>query len=68
MQKGAFWSLLEQSWAWNESHMLGAKGMDEIEDLKRLGFLINEGFLIGKKDSNRRIPNRRRIPNSKKDS
>ena len=43
---GAFWSLLEQSWAWNESHMLGAKGMDEIEDLKMLGFLINEGFLI----------------------
>ena len=26
--------------------MLGAKGMDEIEELKRLGFLINEGFLI----------------------
>ena len=26
--------------------MLGAKGMDEIEDLKMLGFLINEGFLI----------------------
>ena len=26
--------------------MLGAKGMDEIEDLKVLGFLIKEGFLI----------------------
>ena len=26
--------------------MPGAKGMDEIEDLKMLGFLIIEGFLI----------------------
>ena len=26
--------------------MLGAKGMDEIEDLKMLGFLIKEGFLL----------------------
>ena len=26
--------------------MLGAKGMDEIEDLKMLGFLIKEGFLV----------------------
>ena len=26
--------------------MLGAKGMDEIEDLKVLGFLITRGFLI----------------------
>ena len=26
--------------------MLGAKGMDEIEDLKGLGFLITRGFLL----------------------
>ena len=26
--------------------MFGAKGMDEIEDLKMLGFLIKEGFLV----------------------
>lgn len=37
---------MEQNWAWNDYHMLGAKGMNEIEDLKKKGFLINEGFLI----------------------
>ncbi|TQD69973.1 hypothetical protein C1H46_044494 [Malus baccata] len=46
MQEVAFWSLLEQNGAWNDYHMLGAQGMDVIEDLKKLGFLINEGFLI----------------------
>ena len=42
---GDFWSKVGLG---IESHMLGAKGMDEIEDLKRLGFLINEGFLVNK--------------------
>ena len=27
--------------------MLGAKGMDEIEDLKTKGFLLVQGFLLG---------------------
>ena len=36
MQKDAFWSLLEQIRAWNGHHMLGAKMMDEIEDLKMM--------------------------------
>ena len=36
MQKDAFWSLLEQIRAWNGYHMLGAKRMDEIEDLKMM--------------------------------
>ena len=31
--------------------MHGAKGMDEIEDLKMKGFLKEEGFLIKDKDS-----------------
>ncbi|TQD74245.1 hypothetical protein C1H46_040220 [Malus baccata] len=47
MQEDAFWSLLEQNWAWNGYHMLGAKGMNEIEDLKKKGFLISEGVLLG---------------------
>jgi hypothetical protein len=33
MQKDAFWSLLEQIRDWNGYHMLGAKVLDEIEDL-----------------------------------
>jgi hypothetical protein len=37
VQEGAFWSLLEHNWAWNGYHMLGAKGMDESEDQRRLG-------------------------------
>ena len=36
MQKDAFWSLLEHIGAWNGHHMLGAKRMDEIEDLKMM--------------------------------
>ena len=36
MQNDAFWSLLEHIWAWNGCHMLGAKRMDEIEDLKMM--------------------------------
>ena len=39
MQEDAFWSFLERNWAWNGYHMLGAKGMDEIDNLKMLGFL-----------------------------
>jgi len=35
MQEDAFWSFLERNWAWNGYHMLGAKGMNEIEDLKK---------------------------------
>ncbi|CAN6583894.1 unnamed protein product [Malus baccata var. baccata] len=35
-QRSAFWSLLEQFWAWKEYHMLGAREIDEIEDLKML--------------------------------
>ena len=34
MAKEAKRCILEQNWAWNGQHMLGAKGMDEIEDLK----------------------------------
>ena len=45
MQKGAFWSLLEQIKAWNGHHMLRAKRMDEIEDLKMM-FLLEQGFLV----------------------
>ncbi|CAN6711722.1 unnamed protein product [Malus baccata var. baccata] len=36
MQKDAFLSLLEQIRAWNGHHILGAKRMDEIEDLKMM--------------------------------
>ena len=36
MQKEAFWSLLEQIRACNGYHMLEAKRMDEIEDLKMI--------------------------------
>ena len=36
-QYGAFWSLLEHNGAWNEGHMNGAKGMDEIEEKMRVG-------------------------------
>ena len=36
MQKDAFLSLLEQIKDWNGYHMLGAKRMDEIEDLKMM--------------------------------
>ena len=46
MQEDAFWSLLEQNWAWNGCYMFGAKGMNEMEDLKKLGFLIKHGNLI----------------------
>jgi len=46
MQEDAFWSFLEQNWAWNGCYMFGAKGMNEMEDLKKLGFLLNEGNLI----------------------
>ena len=42
MHKGAFWSLLEQNWAWNGLHMFGARKMDEIEDQKRLEVKRNQ--------------------------
>ena len=41
--------------------------MDEIEDLKRLGFLINEGFLI-QESGKQRIPTQMRIPIQNEDS
>ena len=34
--KGSILGLLEQNWAWNECHRLGAMRMDEIEDLKMM--------------------------------
>ena len=40
--KGAFWSFLEQNWAWNGLHMFGARKMDEIEDQKRLEVKRNQ--------------------------
>ena len=45
MQEDEFWSLLEQNRAWIEYHMFGAKGLDEIEDLKE-GFLVEVGKLL----------------------
>ena len=32
-KKDAFWSILEQNWAWNGWHMIGAKMLDEFEGL-----------------------------------
>ena len=46
MAKEAKRCILEQNRTWNGQHMLGAKGMDEIEDLKMLGFLIKRGILV----------------------